>query len=335
VLGYARADDAAPYRLYREACPVQHPRYPWLWADAVSEIHRIPLPTTQTDGTKKAKEASVGYQGYAPDYTTNYGLVEITVRFRNMLWRQFTDADSVWVDNYLGKEWLRSFGCVGKTVQLDLISAEGASDASALYFAEGDAGDGPVSGPDGTPFGGTQFTRAQRTDFKLLWKCVPVNYTCGPIDNVDEDNIASLIMPFPERLVRALGTVNKTAFPGANSPYKAGTLLLKAIEETPYQLPVRTNSDFGLLCADYTFTFEYFNPPRDPAAIQNYSGVGPPAVVYGHNLFPYRPAGRYWYLATSGSASTRGTYSGNQLIEATEFHDMFQHRSNTSDYPLP
>jgi hypothetical protein len=329
VLGWSWADNAAPWRLHREAVPVQHPRFPWLWADSVAPLNWNPLAQLQTDGSRKAKEEGVGFEGYAPPHTTRYTHTDILVRFRNIWGRQWPDTDPTWQDNYLGKEWLRSFGHVSKQAQLDLITAEGANDESSLFWAEG-GGDGPTAGPSaGSAFNGTQYVRRQTTQFKLVWRNVQTEYTCGQMD-FTEAEYDTFLMPLPRRLVRALGTVNDAPFPGSASRYKAGTLLFSALEENTYQQPVRTDSEFGLWASDYTFTFDYFDPPRDPAAYTNPGGA---SVKYGHHLFPWRRT-RYWYLATSGSSSTRGTYNGKTALESTTFTDMFRHVDDPA-YTIP
>jgi hypothetical protein len=330
VLGWSWSDTAAPWRMHREAVPTQHPRFPWLWADSVAPLLFNPLAQRQTSGLNQAKEEGVGWTDYAPQFTTRYTYVDLLVRFKNIWGRQWPDSDPFWQDNYLGKEWLRSVGNVGKNVQLDLITAEGAGDAAALFWAEG-GGDGPVAGSSPTSaFNGTQYVRRQSTQFKIQWKCVPIEYTCGEMI-FTEDDYDTFLLPLPRRLVRQLGTVNDAPFPGTNSKYKAGTLLFSALEEVSYQLPVRTDQEFGMWAADYTFTFDYFDPPRDPAAVTNPSGR---TVKYGHHLFPWRKT-RYWYLATAGSASDRGTYDGVTALEATAFTDMFRHADDTTNFPYP
>ncbi len=340
ILGWAWADSKAPYQLHRESIALQHPRYTTLWANACSVSDRHPLAALQSDATLKAKVAGAAWSGYGPAYYAQYGLAEVTVRFHPVWWRQYPDSDPTWQNLYLGKEWLRNFGPVGKQLTLDVISAEGANDQSSLYFAEGNPDGGPTHGVGpglGVPFGGTQYVRVPRTTFRLQWRTVPIAYTCGPVSLAQAD-IASYLLPYPERLVRALGTVNQTNFPGSNSPHAPGTLMLVGVEEVPFQLPVRTDSEFGLLAADYTLIFEQFDPPRDPDCLQYKTGGVVTGVLphkRGHLLFPYRPAGRYWYYASSGGEGTRGTVDGgNPAIESTEFHDIFRHR-NDPDYPIP
>ncbi len=333
LLGWAWADDGPPYRLHREAVPVQHPTTPWLWVDGVAVTPHNPLGTLQTDLSIKAKRDAIGFKGYAPAKTTNYSLCNLHVRFRNVWWRLWPDWDPAWQNLYAGKEWIRSFGNTSKTTQLDLLSAEGAGDSASLYFADGNPAFGITAGVDGTAFNGTQYVRQQKTTFRLVWKNVPLNYTCGEID-FTEANISSFLLPYPERLIAAMGHVNDTPFPGANSPYARGTLLLAGIEETLYQQPVATDSEFGLLAADYVFTFEHSDPPRDPDAVPN-----PPStstVARGHNLVASRVT-RYWYLVTSGTdgaGGTRGTYSGQTVLPYADFHNMFYHRDDP-DHPIP
>jgi hypothetical protein len=336
LLGWAWSDVAAPWRLHRPQVAVQHPRLPWLWAAEASVQPHNPLGQLQADGTYKAKTAGVGFDGYAPGSHGCYARMDVAVKFRGVNWMQWKDDDPQWADNFAGKEWLRSVGVMNKSVMLDLVSAEGANDEASFYFAEGvtgGAGAGPVTGDGGTPFNGTQYVRAQRTTFRLVWKCVPLEYTCGEME-FNEADIASFMMPYPERLIKALGRVNSAAFPGSASPYAAGTLLLTSVEEIPYQLPVRTNTEFGAWCADYVLTFEHFDPARDPNAVANYGSGGVVSLKRGHYLFPYRPTG-LWYYATAGNQFNRGTYSGTAPLLSQDFHDLFRHRGDTANFPLP
>lgn len=338
LLGYAWADAVAPYQLHREAVPVQDPQFPWLYADSVAVNFKTPLGTA-LDGTLegKAKVSGVGFssRNYSPEYYGRYGDAEVTVRFRPVNYRLFLDADITWSEGYAGKEWMRNFGPMGKQVALDLITAEGGSDDASLYFAEG-GGTGPVSGPSGTPFGGTQFVRVSKTVFRMIWKCVPLAYTSGEFQ-FTEAEIGSFLMPLPERLSVGLGRVNSTPFPGSASRHKAGTLLLSAVEEIPYQQPVRTDSDFGLWAADYILTFEHLDPKRDSSAVQNLGGGGAVDVKYGHHLYPWRKTRKFYY-ATAGSSTTKGTYAGKGQLGQQDFHNLFRHVNDTdavTGFPLP
>jgi hypothetical protein len=336
LLGWSWSDVAAPWRLHREACPVQHPRFPWLWADSVSVQPHNPLAQLQDDLTYKPKSAGVGFANYGPTHHGCYARMDVVVRFRNVHGQQWRDDDPQWADNFAGKEWLRSFGLLNKSVQLDLITAEGASDEATLYFADGQVagvGSGPVTGPDpGTPFNGTQFTRFPRTVLRFLWKNVPQEYLSGEFLYTEAD-AASTDVPYPARLVRALGRVNSAPFPGSNSPYVAGTLLLTGIEEIPYQQPVRTTTEFGLWASDVILTMEHVDPPLDPNARTNPVGQ---TAKRGWHLYPYRPT-NYWYYATSGTggaAGTRGKYTGNAQLREYDFHDLFRHVDDPA-YALP
>jgi hypothetical protein len=336
VLGWSWADVAAPWQLRREACPIQHPRFPWLWADAVSVQPHNPLAQLQTDLTYKPKTEGVGFGGYSPTHHGCYARADVTVRFRPAHGEQWRDDDPKWSDDYSGKEWLRSFGLLNKSVQLDIISTEGANDDASLYFADGvvnGGGTGPLAGPGGTPFNGTQFVRYPRTVMRFLWKNVPQEYLSGEFV-FTESSAGSRIAPYPARLVRALGRVNSAPFPGADSPYVAGTLLFTGFEEIPYQQPVRTDTEFGLWASDVILTFEHVDPPLDPTA-RTYPDDGSVAdVKRGWHLYPYRPTS-YFYYATAGTEATRGTYSGVSQLREYDFHHLFRHRSDTGSYPLP
>lgn len=333
LLGWAWADDSSPWRLHREATPVQHPWHPQLWASGATVEPFNPLGTTQDDATVKPKVAGVAFIGYGPEYTANYTRAKITLHFTNINWIQYKDSDPVWQDSYAGKEWLRSFGLASKATTLDLITAEGANDAASLWFAEGVTGGvgvGPTTGPDGTPFGGTQFVRVTKTDFKMLWRNVPTNYFAGET-TLSEAKASTFLMPLAKRMEKGLGRVNSTPFPGADSPFVAGTLLFKGVEEIPYQQLLRTASGFGLGASDFYLTFEHFDPTRDDDAVTN-----PPDSVplkRGHLLFPYRPTGK-WYYASSGDSILRGTYGGNAVLQSMDFHDLFRHVDDPA-YPIP
>lgn len=343
ILGYAWADDATPWRLHRDATPIQHPFYSFLWADSVTVQKVGPEGIQNIDGggniVLQAKLPTDNNRVYSPANYGRYGFADVTVRFKPLKTMIYaSDFDSAWAP-FLGQEQLRYFGRLGTDVGLDLLTVEGAVDDSGIAFAEGaySGGTGPPTGMNSATnlsgFGGAVFTRREKTTFHCIWKQVPINYTCGEIKFTAAD-IASFVMPAPLRFVKALGTINKTNFPGANSPYKPGTLMLTAVKETVYQQPVRTNSPYGYPAADYEMTFEYFDPTRDCTAVVN-PGTAPidTAVAYGFDLFPYRPT-RKWYLATTGDATVRGTQSGLRFYPKTEFGDIFQHISNTT-YPLP
>lgn len=333
ILGWAWADDVAPFRLHREACSIQHPYFPQLWAVAARVLPWNPFGQIQPDLTVKPKAEGVAFDGYGPTHAGVYSRATVTVRFQNINWQQWRDDDPVWADNFAGEEWGRSFGLVNKTVSLDLITAEGASDEAALFFAEGNtggAGTGPTTGPSGTAFNGSQFIRVSKTDYKMLWRQVPLNYFAGETSFTAGDE-ASFLMPSAKRLVKGLGRLNSAPFPGANSPFVAGTLLFKGVEEIPYQQPLRTTTEFGLFASDFLLTFEHFDPTRDSTAVTNPPSSTP--LKRGHLLFPFRPTGK-WYYASSGTTVTKGTYGGNDALQSMDLHDLFRHADDPA-FPIP
>lgn len=350
ILGYSYSDDVA-YELVRPAVPVQHPRYPWLFADGVSVQLQNPLGNTaftydsrrderytgsaaRTQAYLQAKEDSQfgDNSGYMPAYMGRYGRAELTIRFSQVDWPIFRDGDEVWDSNYGPEfEYKRFFGMADFDPKLDLITAEGGTDASSFYFAETDdpaVDEGPDAGPSGSAFNGSVHVRKCQSDITMIWKTVAEDYTClgGPT------------MPQPARLLAHLGTTNTDWFPGteAEGGFPPHTLLFAGLKGKRYQLPASVDdaTAVGAYCWDWYMTFTHFDPKR-PDAVMDYGNVSIPDATRarGWRLLPWRNS-RRWYAATAGDGVTRGTYSGNFPLPASTFANMFRHVSDGSvDYP--
>lgn len=360
ILGYSEADVAAPWRLRRPAVPMQHPRFPWLFADGISVQFTGPLGNTtfpydtrrderytggaaRTQSYFQAKEDSVnmGIDGYSPTYMGRYARAEITVRFGQVDWLMLKDGDPIWENPANGYgpdiEYNRFFGLSSFDPKLDLITAEGGTDASSFYFSETDdptASDSPnlTTGP---AFNGSVHVRRAQSDIEMCWHSVAEDYTC----------VGGPIMPQPKRLLAHLGTTNDDWFPysetSALTPEEQGaypphTLLFNGLKGRRYQLPARTESIFNLGAYnwDWYLQFVHFDPNR-PTAVKNKDGVpiAEESRARGWRLQPHRHS-RRWFGATAGDATTRGTPAGNYPLMSTSFQDMFKHVSDTG-VPYP
>lgn len=329
MFGYSIADTTGSgYRLSRPEVQVQHPIFPWLWADSLASQPWNPMGNedfpTSPPGTYQAKLAA--YSEYnSPPYTVNYKRTSISVRFKEVPYRIYSDDDSHWLSTTA--EYKRFLGPVSVTPKNELISATGGVEGSALYYADTTAAvvgppaiaPGPTTGPSGTEVKGSVYTTKQTVEISLLWKQVEESYlidTSG--DNYD-------LFPIPTRLLAYLGTVNKTEF--CDRP--AGTLLFDGIGLQRKQQPLPTDTEFGLWAYDVTLKFLYFNPPtpEDSAIITD-----PPAstpILRGWHRFPWKNNG-FWYAATKGDATTRGTYGGQTQLKQMEFANMFRYWSEAA-----
>lgn len=345
ILGYSVADNTE-YILTRPAVPIQHPWFPWLWADSVSVLPTGPLGNPDfpapsgTDHTyPKLESAVLTYEEaltadqsrYGPRYTGNYGSAVVTVQFRHYPWVVLADDDEAWVWSTPSEEWRRMCSMVRMTPKLDLIASEG-TETGKFYFAETNVADGntgPTAGPSGTPFNGAVYVRKSQTGFTVCWKCVEEQYLIGeyPADYSDR-----LIMPNIERFDRYIGTVNSAEIWGQ----PAGTLLFAGYETVRYPQPIRTSTSFGLLAHDVYFTFDKTDPPR-PASVQDSAGadIADEDRKRGHLVFPYRPnESQHWFTATAGSVTTRGKYTGRFALEELDHRHLFRHHKDPM-YPLP
>jgi hypothetical protein len=95
------------------------------------------------------------------------------------------------------------------------------------------------------------------------------------------------------------------------------------------QQPVPTDTDLGLWAYDVTLKLLYFDPPSpaDSNIITN-----PPAstpLLRGWHRFPFKENG-FWYAATKGSTTTRGSYAGQTQLKQMEFRNMFKYWSTAA-----
>lgn len=352
VLGWSLANFTT-HGLDRPAVPIQHPKWPQLWADAVSvqEVGPfanaatlapgIPLFPGSKPGTFKPKAAGVSYEfteggvtkRLGPEFTANYGSADITVQFRNYPWEVYTDDDDVWVILSPGEEWRRMCCMTEHRPRLDLITAEG-TETSKFYFAEKDAATGLPNIGDGTApgrqFEGGVYVRKQQSGYTVCWKQVEEQYLIGRYPTQVSDG---LVMPRPRRLDRYLGTVNSKEIWGQPK----NTLLFVGYSTARYPQPVRTDQRFGLIAHDVYLQFDHFDPRRPPS-VRDFANANIPEATRkrGHQLVPYREdPKKYWYAASAGETpALQGTYDGAFPFEELDFRDLFRHIDDPV-FPVP
>jgi hypothetical protein len=358
ILGYAYADVESPYLLHRPTVPLQHPMFPWLNADGLSATLKYPVgnpdqqylnPLTGKT-TMVPRETAVFSGGYGPEYYGKYAVAEVLVRFSDHQTRYISDDDPIWQEGYLGKEWIRSVSFSSIQPKAEAVAVEGATDEKSLYWCEYGLDDvsPPIIGPGNlNPITAPVYTPKIQASYQMVWRCVPETYICP---NLDYNDPSTLVMPYPERLLKQLGSTNSKAFPSPKG-HQAGTLLFDDLKMERYRLPVLTNGEAGLYAYDIYFTFTAFNPKQpiydewQPVlgANINQSEV---TRFRGHQLYPWRTGSKgYWYGATRGKLvnpytqgvedGVRGTYGGANMVDSTDFFDLFRSVNDTTAYPLP
>ena len=317
LFGWSYADERTPWRLRREEIPIQHPRFPWLWADAASSTPMFPKgnPDFPIENGYLAKRD--GYSQYnAPEYEANYGIAQIAVRFKPFAGRIYSDDDGAWTPGY---EYRRFVGSTSVQPKLEQITAQGGGNESSFYWADYDKTSKKprIGGPNNTGqhFDGGVFIRKPTTDFTITWYNVEESYL------VDTSKNDYWVMPYPSRLLKYLGTINSAEIFG----HRPQTLLFDGFRLTRYQQPVLTDSEWGLWAADIEMRFQHFDPnyPDRSSGITTF----PPAQTpkNGHLLFPDRQS-TGWYSATrSKDEAKRGTYNGDFALRELDFTGIFKH----------
>ena len=124
--------------------------------------------------------------------------------------------------------------------------------------------------------------RQDKTKFIFKWHFVPLDFICDSTTGV------------PTKLNSIQKTVNDAEFLG----YPAGTLLCEDVKIERGVFPVATDVlDQNMLMATVTFTFIYFDPPRNASE-----------TTRGWNLYP-SPNGLYAKAKISATSGATGFYS--------------------------
>ena len=315
LMGYSLADSGTPWRLRRYETPFCHPRWPWLWCSDVGI--ELAHPKGNTDkphpdyaGKFLPQDDAVDWVGYGPDLVGKYMWAKLTARFTEVNCPILPDGDANWSDSQ--PEYNRFVGLVEMAPRTEIVTAESAQDGGSFKFAETDdptAAGSPTAGT--TTFDGSVYVYKTEAAYTLVWKGVEESYCCA----------GNFIMPKPTRLLNALGKVNGTQF--INSDFPKQTLLFDGLRGKRYQFPVRTNSTTGLWAWDWYLSLVFADPTR-PTAVKDSAGnpIASGTRARGHQLRPWRGS-RKWYYATRGANA--GLYSGEPLLEETEFADIFKH----------
>lgn len=339
ITGYSIAQ---PYsgsgspRLLRPEVPIQHPRFPQLYATGCTWQLWNPLGAYQQGGgaIKPKITRNPASVVNAPSFEVNYREAFVTVNFQDSPARLLSDNSPAWSES--DPEYKRFFSMLQASPKNEIVSASGGVEGSQLYWADssarvtgppiiavGPTAGGPTATPKGLPFRGSHYTFKQTVSFALVWKCVEESFIC------DDSETDYYVMPVPKLLLAHLGTTNKTKIFGCDP----GTILFNGLGLKRYAQPVQTDTGFPLFAYDCTLQFEYFKPRR-PATVIVKAGPtgGSPTPKQGWNCFPYGLNG-YWYACTRGEDAEAGTYSGQTLILETEFANMFKSVRDTSAYP--
>lgn len=298
-LGFAYADDAAPWRLHREL-PAAHPGYPWLYAETISFTPYVPKSNEDHD------TLSPVVQGEFDDALKEayYTHVVATVRYRNFRCL-FIDDDSI---TDASGEW-RRWAYLDLDPKIEALQVTGG--LSQLTFAEGGGANQPGAGT--TPFGAPLAALLSKTGFSLVWMDVPFDYLSS-----------NPFVFFPTKILACAGTVNsESLFDGL---FPAGTMLLQSPQFTEKRFPVPSSSVGALPLRSVTvrLNWEFFDPERGATA-ENGSTTIDPSETRGHNLMPWSGNGTTvgdgkFYLATRG-----GGVAGARLVNETDHNTVFEH----------
>lgn len=140
--------------------------------------------------------------------------------------------------------------------------------------------------------------RQDKVKIQLKWHLVPLDFICDSTTGI------------PTKLVSIQKTVNSSTFLG----YAAGTLLCEDVKIERGVFPVATDVlDQNLLMATVTFTFIYFDPPRNASE-----------TVRGWNLYPTQ-FGTYAKAKISATSGATGFYA--TPFNPFDFASAFTHWS--------
>ena len=288
-VGFAQADESAPWRLRRET-PVYHPEFPQMRAYEISARKTVLQSNAENlNGEPYQVELISG------ERVAKYKWLEVSVRYRNFMFRFREDSE---IDT--AEEEYKRFTFVETEPRVEALTVTGGM--SQLQFAETGSGGGPGVG---TPFGAPVAALLAKKGVTVHWYAVPWEYLSN-----DED----VFNPF--KIDDIQGYVNSDDFMGR---YPAGTLLAEGYSWRPSTWCVAPEDAADpLRKVDVSMRFTYFDPPRGAAS----------PVARGHNLMPWGGTGTgsepggdtLFYLATRD-----GSPSGDRLIPGTPFSPVFTH----------
>jgi hypothetical protein len=315
VFGWSICDPDS--QTLKRTLPMQHPIFPWLWASTGTSSFFGPVGnnTYKSDDDKPTpREESVGvYNG--PEYYARYAKVKLAINFRPFTGLILADDDETWS----GLESQRFIGMKQMSPNLELMTTQSAAGISPFIFADND-GTYPATGPNGDKFEGYIFTRKTTVNYQIEWLNVEESYLC----NTDDPNY--FIFPYPERLIKYLGYVNKETYAG----HAPGTLLFNGVQAVRYPQPVRTVGDYNLWAWDLVLSFQKFDPqdPPRPGSVVPAAGTPPASDLTpkrGHLLMPCKSNLGWFYATRSSDSSKAGTYNGDPILPSIEFEEIFKY----------
>jgi hypothetical protein len=268
--------------------PKAHPRFPWLYAERISNCQGIGAPSVATSALLDAPT----FDQYAvyPEYLLTveftsrpYAVLsdsQVTVT-PNTAWTDVTAAGAADAKTYAKTTEMYRFVDMEWAPAADFITAQHGN----MVFKS------TASPPDGVTFSGRPSLAIQKAILKLTWHMVPGSYVVGPDSHV----------------LKYLARINQHSFMG----FDPGMLLYVAVGLRRYTPPYATahvDPTFGsgvvtpIRYWDVQFVMEFTRRPR---ATNPYADAGKPAsinanwIADGHNLMPWYRDRRFYYVTAN------------------------------------
>ena len=310
ILGYAYADTAYPWLLYR-VNPLQHPDEGHLRATSVDMVGYNPMGQASS-GSSYISTIPSQLSGVSPTFPNriNYTRRACSIKFRPSTFPYYSDADMVTytVSPYTSlPEYYRNTTVFDS--QDPVLQVLAAGSQSYLQWADIPAASG-VTGTPPVPAAPTQYDSTgldageipvlfSQATFVMVWHQVPIDYICNPF--------------IPTKIMNCMGKLNSNV--NWLGEFPAMTLKLDAPRiKIAVQSHVRVNNFYRLpFVVDVFFPFQYFNPT--PGAVT--SGGGVPSQS-GWNLYPWNQSDQFY-------AVQRKAAPGVGVFQTADFDQMFTH----------
>lgn len=296
ILGYAYADDSAPWALHRTV-PWRHPDFPEQRADDVHFVGFNPMGKTGNPGNKPYVASAVPTEPMTR--RTRYTRATATIRFKPHAYPFATDLQLAGASELYRN--CAIFDTLDPSLELLLADSQ-----PYFWFLEGTQSDGSTS-LVGQNFPGTMPEYISKCLFVLGWFDVPLEFVANPY--------------FPSKIMSCMGFLNyEDNWLGV---FPKGTLLMEAPRIRKKQQPIWTVNDRIPFMVDIFFPFKYFDPPPGTLTPWVVSPPVPPAnpIFRGWNLFPWGRSGK-WYSVGRGETSGDAT---RPFLGFKTFTNMFTH----------
>lgn len=332
-LGYNNQTTSASYTLQRTN-PICHPRMTNLVCTGVAHrgfnpIRSTPTPpgtvntglkiprNDDTTGMVAVQESGAGSTPHTFPFFAGYDKEMATIRFSPAPYRFLADGLQT-------KEYYRNT-IIDTEPRTEVLTLSGFQ----IVFAEGISNTGNTSNPKGAISPGDIGQVLVKPDLKVSWYRVPEKFISKNLINLPGQ-------VFPEKIIKALGTLNKYDW----ISWKKGTLLCVGahLVRKPWALAaggngvdaLPNNARESVFNYDIDLLLSYFNPLKgytSDAIITN-------ADTYGHNNMPWRGntpgvvlagtdinQGRWFFATYSGLLTNIGTDTGDQGIYRYSAYD--------------